>query len=373
MTVNGSAIVTGGTSGIGLAAARSLLREGYEVILWARNATRGQEATRQLNSEHLLGKASFQMCDVASADSVQQAAKAFAEKHDLLTVLINAAGILQRTPLAQFQPEVITEQIDIVLKGTILTTTALAPYLAKSGRGVVINIGSVAGQHSLVGLGAYGAAKAGVAHFTRTAAQELFTAGVRVLCICPGIVKTGLVPEREYEALITVTPGKRLQTAEELGQFIAELAKPAYSSLTGAVIDFDDGLGLFLNNRPPAPPLPQKAGPTVKPIAPQKTLPPSPTASTISPKPANATISPSVSGDPILARVASVFQQTFGMEPSEVTLTTGPEDVARWDSLGNLRLIANLEKEFACSLDVNEIMEMVDVASIVQVMKGKVT
>lgn len=368
MSAKGSAIVTGGTSGIGLAAARALLRGGHDVILWARQAQRGQEAVRQLNSEHFPGKASFQTCDVSSADSVRQAVEAFAKGHDALATLINAAGILQRTPLVQFQADTITRQIDIVLKGTILTTTALAPFLAKSGRGVVINVGSVAGQHPFVGLGAYGAAKAGVAHFTRVAAQELFTAGVRVLCVCPGIVKTGLVPEREYEALVAVTPGRRLQTADEVGQFLAELATPAYPSLTGAVIDFDDGLGLFLNNRPPLPPAPVKTGEVTARLLHDR--PGAPDKKTVSA--AAAATAPATVGDPLLARVAGVFQQTFGIAAAEVTLSTGPEDVARWDSLGNLRLIASLEKEFACSLDVNEIMEMVDVASIVRIMKGKV-
>jgi acyl carrier protein len=76
--------------------------------------------------------------------------------------------------------------------------------------------------------------------------------------------------------------------------------------------------------------------------------------------------------EPVLIRVATVFHQTFGIDPASVTMATGPEDVARWDSLGNLRLIASLEKEFTCSLDINEIMEMVDVGTIVRVMKGKV-
>lgn len=371
MSIKGSAIITGGTSGIGLAAARALLRDGYDVTLWARQAQRGQDAVRQLNGEHRAGKASFQTCDVASADSVRQAVEAFAKGHDTLDILINGAGILQRTPLTQFQADTITQQIDIVLKGTILTTTALALHLSKSGRGVVINVGSVAGQHPLVGLGAYGAAKAGVAHFTRVAAQELFMAGVRVLCVCPGIVKTGLMPEREYEALVAVTPGRRLQTAEEVGQFLVELTKPAYPSLTGAVIDFDDGLGLFLSNRPPSyDKVTRWQGDKVTGIAasaPVTVSSPHP----ITPSP-NHPITVSSPGDPLLARVAGVFQQTFGIAAAEVTVSTGPEDVARWDSLGNLRLIASLEKEFACSLDVNEIMEMIDVASIVRIMKGKV-
>jgi 3-oxoacyl-[acyl-carrier protein] reductase len=373
MSVHGSAIVTGGTSGIGLATARALVREGFEVTLWARDARRGQDAISKLNAEHLAGKVLFQACDVGNADSVQQAVEAFTVRNQGLNILINAAGILQRTPVGTFQPELIARQIDTVLKGTIHTTTALAPHLARARQGVVVNVGSVAGQQPIIGLGTYGAAKAGVAHFTRVMAQELFTAGVRVLCVCPGIVKTSLVPEREYEALINVTPGRRLQTVEEIAQFIVELTRPAYPSLTGAVIDLDDGLGLFLNNRPPSPPpIPAATAATVKPLDLAR-----PAKSSLASTARRQTLTgvsstASQTTEPVLMRVATVFHQTFGIDPTTVTLATSPEDVARWDSLGNLRLIASLEKEFACSLDINEIMEMVDVGTIVRVMKGKV-
>jgi acyl carrier protein len=296
---------------------------------------------------------------VACPHSIAQAVKAFEAEHDRLHLLINAAGILQRTPLSSFQPDAVSSQIDIVLKGTILATTALAGHLARGENSVVVNIGSVAGQHSFVGLGAYGAAKAGVAHFTRTAAQELFSSGTRVLCVCPGIVKTGLMPDAEFQALAGVTPGHRLQTVDELARFVVELTRPDYPSLTGAVIDFDDGVGLFPGNRPPAPP----AGAT-RPV--------------VVKEPATPVVSPTPpakegrgEGDAVLARVARVFHETFAIAAADVTLATGPEDVARWDSLGNLRLIAALEKEFNCSLDVNEIMEMIDVGSIVRTMKGK--
>jgi NAD(P)-dependent dehydrogenase (short-subunit alcohol dehydrogenase family)/acyl carrier protein len=342
MTVEGTAIITGGTSGIGLGIARLLIARGYAVTLWARNRERGASIADQL------GRATYQYCDVASPQSVREAVKSFA--HDRLSLLVNAAGILQRTPLADFQPDTIAGQIDIVLKGTILATTALAGHLARAGNGVVVNIGSVAGQQSFVGLGAYGAAKAGVAHFTRTAAQELYSSGTRVFCVCPGVVKTGLMSDAEFQALSGITPGKRLQTVEELARFVVELAQPDYPSLTGAVIDFDDGVGLFPSNRPPAP--------MVTAARPKDVPPPS-----VQTTPAAM--------DATLARVAKVFHETFAIAAEEVMPSTSPEDVARWDSLGNLRLIAALEKEFQCSLDVNEIMDMVDVASIVKAMKNK--
>ncbi len=366
MTNPGIAIITGGTSGIGLAAARLLLATGHNVYLWARNQQRGKEVADQLNGENRGGTATYQFCDVGSSQSIQEAVRTFAAQHDRVDILINAAGILQRTPLADYQPEIISQQIDIVLKGTILTTTALAGFLVQSKNAVVVNMGSVVGQQAFVGLSAYGAAKAGIAHFTRTAAQELYSSGTRVVCVCPGIVKTNLMTEAEYQALVGVTPGRRLQSVDEVARFIVDLTRPDYPSLTGAVIDFDDGLGLFPSNRPPAPPTSRAPATGLGEPTHKSEIEKSEIEKSEIRNPQSA-----IDSDPVLNRVAKVFHEVFAVAPEEVHMDTGPEDIARWDSLGNLRLIAALEKEFQCSLDVNEIMEMVDVATIVKTMKSK--
>src|SRR5262249_49796250 len=106
-----NAIITGGTSGIGLAAARALLRESNAVVLWARDARRGEEAVRQLQRDVPGSQVAFHACDVADADVVQQAVHDFSATHDTLHILINAAGILRRTPLSQSQADEITRQI----------------------------------------------------------------------------------------------------------------------------------------------------------------------------------------------------------------------------------------------------------------------
>lgn len=374
MTHQRFAIVTGGTSGIGLAVARELLAEGCEVTLWARNPDRGRASVDGLNHQGLPGWAAFHPCDVSDAASVQAALMAYKAEHDQLDVLVNAAGVFQRTPLAEFRPERIASVLDIVLTGTVLTTTALAPCLARSGCGVVVNIGSVAGQHSFVGLGAYGAAKAGVAHFTRTAAQELLSSGVRVCCVCPGVVKTALMSDQEFDTLGSLTPAKRLQSSVEVARFIAAVARPEFRSLTGAVIDFDDGLGLFATNRPPAPlatPSPSSPSTAPSPARPPKADQPNPVPP-VEGASAPVVVSHATSGrDGLLAKLTEVLSETFDISPAEIQLDTGPEEIARWDSLGNLRLIVAVETAFGCSLDVNDIMEMTSVGAILRVLEGK--
>lgn len=239
-----TAVVTGGTSGIGLAIAMDLARRDFEVDLWARRTERGEEALRAVKGVGR-GSTHFQACDVASAASIRTAVEAFERRADHLDVLVNAAGILRREMLGALDAAAVSEQIDTLLTGTILVTNALASRLARARQSIVVNIGSVAGREPFGSLSAYGAAKAGVAHFTRVAAKELFASGVRVICVCPGVVRTSLMDEVEFAMVRRSLPGRRLQSVEEVTALVGHLVTEDFPSLTGAVIDLDDGISLF--------------------------------------------------------------------------------------------------------------------------------
>jgi NAD(P)-dependent dehydrogenase (short-subunit alcohol dehydrogenase family) len=221
-----------------------LARRDFEVHLWGRRVELGEKALLALKN---IDKrpAYFQVCDVTSVESIQAAARAFDRHADHLDVLVNAAGILQRGTLGSFKGSSVIEQINTLLTGTILVANALATRLAKGKQSIVVNIGSVAGREPFSSLSAYGAAKAGVAHFTKIAAKELFGSGVRVICVCPGVVRTSLMDEAEFAMVKKTLPGRRLQAVEEVTFFVGHLVTGQYPSLTGAVIDLDDGISLF--------------------------------------------------------------------------------------------------------------------------------
>jgi NAD(P)-dependent dehydrogenase (short-subunit alcohol dehydrogenase family)/acyl carrier protein len=317
------AVVTGGSSGIGLAVTRRLVEAGYAVEIWARREDVGRAAAARLGSA-----VNFRRCDVADATSVRAAAEGLPERLDLL---VNAAGILQRGPLGADT----AAQVDVLLKGTILVTGALAPRLAG---GVIVNLGSVAGREPFPGLAAYGAAKAGVAHFTRAAARELLASRVRVLCVSPGLVETNLQPAAELALLRQTTPHRRLQSPDEVAAFIVALAGDAYPSLTGAVIDLDDGLSLYTGSAEP------------------------PRAAPARPAPATDAVDPGV---------AAVLASVFGIPAASVHPALGPEQVERWDSLGHLRLVSAIEQAFAVLLNADDAMDLVNAGAVARVVASK--
>lgn len=239
-----TAIITGGSSGIGLAIAEEFARRDFEVHLWARRSELGERAIASLRK---LDKRPphFQSCDVTSAASIEAAVREFDRHAGHVDVLVNAAGILRRGMLGSLQETYVTEQINTLLTGAILVTNALATRLAKGKQGIVVNIGSIAGREPFSSLSAYGAAKAGLAHFTKVAAKELFGSGVRVICVCPGVVQTSLMDEIDFAIVKGTLPAQRLQPIEEVTSLIGHLVAGSYPSLTGAVIDLDDGVSLF--------------------------------------------------------------------------------------------------------------------------------
>lgn len=360
------AIVVGGTSGIGYSCARELVAAGYHVYLWGRRQEVGLEAANRLNVPESNGRASYCRCDVRVADSVRDCAADFLHRHDLLHVLINAAGVLRSSFIGSLTEEILCDQIETVLTGTIRVTSSLALPLMRA-RGISVNIGSVAGRHPFPELAAYGAAKAGVAHFTRVAAQEFFSSGARVICVCPGVVRTNLMPEPRLRALEAMTPGRRLQDAEQISRFIMTLVHTPSSALTGSIIDMDDGLGLFPMAPVPSAPsgLDTVRETSIPAVVVSKQTSPAPT------KPSVPMIAQSSDSDATFRKLAEVFEKTFGVSAALLRKETTPADIKGWDSVGNLALISEIERGFQLTLDINEIMQMVDVHTILQVLKER--
>jgi len=373
LTRSGIAIVTGGSSGIGLATARKLLNRGFHVHLWARREAAGAAAAEALNQLGAAGRASFHSCDVSSWPSVQRAADAFTQRHDRLDVLVNSAGLLRRGSLMSRDGAPAFDQVGVLLGGTIATTTALSQALRAAGSAVVINIGSVAGRQPFASLGAYGAAKAGVVHFTRVAAKELYPHGVRVLCVCPGVVDTPLMPPSELRALRSALPSGRLQSAEEVADLVVALTSGEFAAMTGAVIDFDDGVGLFPGERVPTQAGSREmADDSPRARAPSGSTAPAADGGGNGARPHPAPPAPPRAVDQaLLERVKTVFGEVFAMNRDAIDFDVAPERVPRWDSIGHLRLVAGLEDAFHCTLDVSDVMDLTSFGKVVAVIERK--
>jgi NAD(P)-dependent dehydrogenase (short-subunit alcohol dehydrogenase family) len=238
-------VITGGSSGIGAATVRRFVEEGAEVLM----ADLAIDQANALAAE--LGDAvSAVECDVRFEDNVQAVAAAAIERWGHVDILVNNAG----SELNRSYDETTVEEWDRVqdtdLKGPWLMCKHLVPHMVERGSGSVINIASLNGLVGFPLSTAYGGAKGGLVVFTRDMAIELATSGVRINCVCPGVIDTGmmerwtdLMPDKAEakEMLRGVMPIGRMGTAEEVAGAIYFFASDDSSLCQGAVLSVDGG------------------------------------------------------------------------------------------------------------------------------------
>lgn len=178
---NPTAVVTGASSGIGAASARSLASAGYTVICAARRADRIEALAAEIGGRAVV-------CDVTDADQVAALAEAVGPTLDLL--VNNAGGAVGLDAVEDADPDDWRSMFETNVIGTLQVTRALLPALEASGAGTILNIGSTAGHIAYEGGGGYTAAKHGVAVMTETLRLELLGRPVRVSEVAPGMVRT---------------------------------------------------------------------------------------------------------------------------------------------------------------------------------------
>ena len=236
------ALVTGAGRGIGLAAARRFLAEGWRVALLDIDAVLLAKAMAELaRPEATLALP----CDVAEAPAVQAAVRRAAAHFGRLDALVNNAGTAVFKPILETTAEEWNRVLAVNLTGPFLMTQAAAPLMAETGGGAVVNITSISGLRASTLRVAYGTSKAGLAHLTKQQAVELASLGIRVNAVAPGPVDTAMAkavhtPEirRDYHDTI---PLNRYGLEEELAEAIFFLCSERASYLTGQVIAVDGG------------------------------------------------------------------------------------------------------------------------------------
>ena len=189
-----SALITGGSSGIGLALARALREDGYDLTLVARRPEPLEEAASELGAYAL-------PANLGDPDECVRAVAAHAERHGGMDVLVNCAGIGIGGSFADQDTKRIALQVDVNLTATLVVTRESLPLLRKS-RGRVITLASIAGTIPTPGLAVYGATKAALIAWTSSLNREESDHGVRATAICPGFVATRMtewtgLPEEE--------------------------------------------------------------------------------------------------------------------------------------------------------------------------------
>ncbi|HSW26820.1 MAG TPA: SDR family oxidoreductase [Burkholderiaceae bacterium] len=261
-----SAFITGGSMGIGKAAALELAREGVDVAIAARRLPILEEAAVALRLALAdvpgAGRVLPVAVDTTDMQSVSAAMAQTAEAFGRIDILVNGAahpGGLVRSELDEADPQGLLQDIDIKVVGYFRCAKAVAPYMRQQRYGRIINIGGLTGRGSKQLSGMRNVA---IVHMTKTLSDQLGPDGITVNTIHPGVVETPHIHElyekeakkqglsaAEVEAnYVKVTPIRRVLQPEEMGWIIAFLASPRSGSITGESLGCDGGLtrGIFL-------------------------------------------------------------------------------------------------------------------------------
>jgi len=232
-----TALVTGGSRGIGAAIARELAAAGAKVTL---SYNSGKDEAEAIAGE--IG-AEAQKADVSDPEQ----AKALVDAAGELDVLVNNAGLTRDGLLARMSDDDWRAVIDTNLGGVFHTCRAVSRGMMKRRRGAIVNISSIVGLHGNWGQTNYAASKAGIIGFTKALARELGSRNVRANVVVPGYVKTRLtdvLPAEATGAMLENTPLGRLGDPEDVAGAVRFLCSEDASFITGAVLLVDGGLGM---------------------------------------------------------------------------------------------------------------------------------
>ncbi|MBQ3831712.1 MAG: 3-oxoacyl-ACP reductase FabG [Bacteroidales bacterium] len=240
---NRVAIITGGTAGIGAATAIRFAQEGAKVILWARNAERGNAFVEKMKGMGL--EAEFDAIDSSNYEAVCEAAKRVNDKYGKIDILINNAGITNDSTLKKMTIEQWQQVIDINLSGSFYCIKAITPYMLEKGYGRIVNASSVVALYGNFGQTNYVATKAGLIGMTKTLARELGKKGITVNAVAPGFIETDMVakmPENVLDGMRAKVPVGRLGQPEEIASAYLFLASEEAAYINGATLSVDGGM-----------------------------------------------------------------------------------------------------------------------------------
>jgi NAD(P)-dependent dehydrogenase (short-subunit alcohol dehydrogenase family) len=238
------ALITGGTTGIGLAAARHLHGLGFAVVVTGRNPDTLAEAARALPDDVVVIRA-----DARSVSDAEQLAAELTRRFGKLDVVFLNAGVAHFAPLESFDEAFFTEHFDINVKGALFTLQKVLPLLVRGSS--VILTSSVVAEKGLANASVYSATKAAVNSLVRSLSVELAPRGIRVNGISPGPIETPIMAKLGMPAealdgfkqtMTARVPLARFGSDDEVARTVGFLATPASSFVTGAQLAVDGGM-----------------------------------------------------------------------------------------------------------------------------------
>ncbi|CAL1516301.1 SDR family oxidoreductase [Chitinophaga sp. MM2321] len=245
-------IVSGGASGLGLAAGIKFAKNGYNIVLIDIDEEKGKKAELLIKS---LGQdAVFCNCDISDKAQVQRAAQVTRERFGRADVLINNAGLEVRGSILQCTEEDWDRLYDINLKGIYYMANAFVPMMIEHGAGAIVNTGSILGHRTVGERAAYSSSKGAIDTLTRSMAYDLAKDNIRVNSVVPGAIDTPLLrgsindspdPAETERFLGAKSVLNRMGTAEEVANVMYFLASDEASFVTGAAYFVDGGWSIL--------------------------------------------------------------------------------------------------------------------------------
>jgi 2-dehydro-3-deoxy-L-rhamnonate dehydrogenase (NAD+) len=240
-----TAIITGGTSGLGLAIARRLISEGAFVVVWDMNAKACGELANEFGS-----RGSCDVVDVTNEAQVRAAVGLITSSHGKIDILVNCAGITGKTNIKSH--EVPLDDFDFVLRvnlnGSFLTAKHVLPGMVKAGYGRILHIASIAGKEGNAGMLAYSASKAAVIGMTKVQGKEYAETGVTINALAPAVIQTPMVdalPPEQVTYMTSKIPMKRCGSLDEVAAMAAFIVSREASFTTGFTFDLTGGRAVY--------------------------------------------------------------------------------------------------------------------------------
>jgi 3-oxoacyl-[acyl-carrier protein] reductase len=241
---NQTAIVTGGTSGLGLAIARRLVSEGAYVVIWDSNSKACPDLDRELGD-----RGSCWPVDVTEEAQVKAAVDSIVALGKI-DVLVNCAGVTGKTNIKSH--DVTLDDFDFVMRvnvtGSFLTAKHVLPVMVKNGYGRILHIASIAGKEGNAGMLAYSASKAAVIGMTKVQGKEYAETGVTINALAPAVIQTPMVdamPSDQVNYMTSKIPMKRCGSLEEVAAMAAFIVSRENSFSTGFTFDLTGGRAVY--------------------------------------------------------------------------------------------------------------------------------
>jgi 3-oxoacyl-[acyl-carrier protein] reductase len=238
-----TALVTGASRGIGRVCAKKLASAGYRVVVAARTLEKLQELAGEIRAEG--GEAHPIAMDMASSESIAAGIASASRDYGRIDILVNNAGITRDGLAVRMKPVDWEQVLATNLTGSFVAIQQVLPGMMKDRWGRIVNISSIVGETGNAGQANYVASKAGLIGLTKALAQEVGSRNITVNAVAPGYIDTEMTQGLSQELkdkMISMTPLRRMGTADDVANAVKFLASDEASFITGHVLDVNGGM-----------------------------------------------------------------------------------------------------------------------------------